>query len=128
MIDDDDVSAARALIEALSRRPSADLVGRLRSLADDLARIREGTGPTAEELAAAPRLEDWAIAIGGGDPVLIGKVVGHPTLGERTIVTSGVWALDPLGPAWARTLSRWYALGAPAKAAPQPPKARSTLH
>lgn len=125
MIDDDDDSAARALIEALSRRPSAELVERLRSLAADLARICEGTGPTAEELAAAPRLQDWAIAIGGSDPVLIGRVVGHPILGDRTIVTSGVWAL---GPAWARTLSRWYALGAPAKAAPQPPKARSTLH
>ena len=125
---DDDASAARALVIALSRRPPANIAARLRNLADDLVRIREGTGPIVAELAAPPRLEDWSIAIAGGGPVLIGTVARHPILRERTIVTSGVWALDPHGPVWARTLSRWYALGAPAKAAPQSPKIRANLH
>jgi len=127
MLDDDHVSALRRLIDALARRPSADLGMRMRSLAEDLARIRDGTAPTAEDLATAPRLESWAIGVRDGAPVLIGKVARHPVLGDRPIVTSCVWALDPHRTSWARTLSRWYALGTPAQAVPQPPKIRSKM-
>jgi hypothetical protein len=115
---DFDTSAARALVHALSRRPQADLARRFHDLAYDLTRIREDAAPTPVELAAAPRLENWKIALDLGGPVLIGKVMGHPILGGRTIFISPVWAVDPNALAWARTLSRWYALGPPANARP----------
>jgi hypothetical protein len=39
--------------------------------------------------------------------------MGHPLLGDRDVVTSEVYAIDRQA-GWVRTLSRFYALGAPA--------------
>jgi len=116
----------RALIAMLSRRPTPDLVLRLCGLAVDIARVGEGSGPTAEELAQAPLLENWTVALALSGPVLTGDVVNHPQLGSRKIATSPVWLLDPDSLAWARTLSRFYRLGAPARA--RPANNRSDLH
>lgn len=42
--------------------------------------------------------------------LLIGRVTGHPLLGDRTASTSPLWFADPDG-TWVRTLSRFYRLG-----------------
>lgn len=67
--------------------------------------------PSAEALADAPVLRDWAAALDPqGVPCLVGTVTGHPMLVDgRRICTSMLIALDPQG-AWWRTLSRWYRL------------------
>ena len=88
-----------------------DEVETLRCLADDLERIAEGYGPTPEDLAGAPVLERWQT-----DARVVRSLVGivdrHPVLPPgRHVRTSEVYATD--GRTWARTLSRFYALGAP---------------
>ena len=67
-------------------------------------------GPTALEIADAPRLVAWSPATTSqGYPVLAGLVSGHPTLGSDIIATSRLIAINPQA-GWARTFSRWYAL------------------
>ena len=65
----------------------------------------------------APVLDHWAIAR-TAEPSLIGLATGHPTLPgtERPIATSRLWLMSSDG-TWARTLSRWYRLGRPARQA-----------
>ena len=89
-----------------------EVTGRLRRLADDLDRIAAGTAPTQMDLKTAPLLVDWQLTTRLTGICLTGFVAGHPLLGNRRIVTSHVWALDP-GYRWARTLSRFYQLGLP---------------
>ena len=89
-----------------------EITGRLRRLADDLDRIAAGTAPTQTDLKTAPLLVDWQLATRLTGICLTGFVAGHPLLGNRKIVTSHLWALDP-GYRWARTLSRFYKLGLP---------------
>ena len=93
------------------------MVAMLRRLADDLERIASGTGPTLEELDAAPMLGSWRMterwSIG-----LAGHVTAHPRLPSGPIMTSELWALQP-EEGWARTFSRWYRLGKPQP--PEPP-------
>jgi hypothetical protein len=93
---------------------NADLCRRLRRLAHDLDRIGAGEAPSAAELAAAPRLEDWRVALTPAGLSLAGFVTAHPILGTKAIVTSPLWVVDP-ALSWARTLSRFYVLGAPAR-------------
>lgn len=79
-----------------------------------------GETPPPPELAQAPLLENWRVAIvhvkGDADPlrllaVLAGSVTGHPQLGDtRTIRTSQLIWLDR-NRQWARTLNRVYRLG-----------------
>jgi hypothetical protein len=92
---------------------TAELTKRLRRLADDLDRIATQKAPTAAELAQAPLLVDWGLAVCLSGLSLVGFAAGHPLLGRRKIVTSPLWVLDP-DLAWARTLSRFYRLGVPA--------------
>ena len=85
----------------------------LRILAADLERIRDGLGPTEDELAWAPLLDEWRTGI-RGVLCLGGRPFGHPTLtGSRNALTSPVWVLDPVR-GYARTESRFYRLGRPA--------------
>ena len=86
------------------------LTAKLRSLAYDLDRIAIAAAPTAAELAKAPLLVDWRIALTLSGLALAGFAAGHPLLGARAIVTSPLWVLDP-ELCWARTLSRFYRLG-----------------
>ncbi|MDF3608352.1 ATP-dependent Lon protease [Paracoccus sp. DMF-8] len=68
-------------------------------------------GPTEEDLAQAPILSDWKAAISpGGHVMLWGEVTDHPLLGNASIHTSQLIAIDPAA-GWARTASRWYRLG-----------------
>jgi hypothetical protein len=87
----------------------AATVGYLRALAADLEAMAVFT--PREELEDAPRLENWSIVT---RPVtaLKGLITGHPLLGDgRQAVTSEVYAIDASA-RWARTFSRFYALGA----------------
>jgi hypothetical protein len=87
-----------------------DEIDNLRRLLSDLDRIRAGTGPTADELAGAPVLDNWALTV-RLTSCLAGEVRGHPLLGDRRLIsTSEIFAIDPRG-FWARTYSRFYALG-----------------
>lgn len=69
------------------------------------------TPPTETELAAAPLLEGWAPATMINEPVLIGRVHGHPVVNGE-VMTSTVIMIDTER-GIARTLSRWYRLGCP---------------
>ncbi|WP_374312862.1 DUF6634 family protein [Dongia sp.] len=82
----------------------------LEALLADLKRIAAGQAPTAADLADAPLLVGWRMAIRSA-PCLKGTSVGHPLLGMSEITTSQVWAGDHAA-RWARTYSRWYKLGA----------------
>jgi hypothetical protein len=85
-------------------------------MAEILALVEQG--PTAEDLARAPRLSPWMPALAlGGAPVVAGFVQDHPKLGETWMRSSLLMGLG-LGSAedggaglWARTWSRWYRLG-----------------
>src|SRR5260370_461490 len=92
-----------------------DLARRLRDLADDVGRIRNGSAPSDAVLAEAPAIRDWHSEITPVGLRLIGRVSGHPRLGSTTAMTSQVWAADERG-TWIQTLNRFYRLG-PAGAA-----------
>jgi hypothetical protein len=86
------------------------LAKKLRTLADDLERIRAGRAPTDGELAGAPSITEWQVMVTAGGLRLTGLVSAHLRLGERLAMTSQVWAADAAG-RWIRTLSRFYNLG-----------------
>lgn len=68
-------------------------------------------GPSEADLEHAPVLSDWKAAISpDGHVMLWGEVTNHPLLGNASIHTSQLIAIDP-GAGWARTASRWYRLG-----------------
>lgn len=72
-------------------------------------------GPSAEDLAQAPCLDNW-YSSGEKFAYLEGTVHDHPELtSDRPIYTSAVLAIDAHAQ-WARTISRWYRLGTPADA------------
>lgn len=85
---------------------------RLRGLVRDLEDIRRGKHPDKAALASCPRIHDWQ-GITRPDPCLTGIMFNHPTIGDgRPGITTGLWVLAPtLG--YARTISRFYALGQP---------------
>ncbi|MXQ10451.1 hypothetical protein [Microvirga makkahensis] len=86
-------------------------IARLESLVSDLERLRDGGVPAAEEIAAAPIIDQWEVAM-RSEAALIGLIQGHPRGLSmlRPSVTSGLWIIDPVR-GYARTLSRIYALG-----------------
>ena len=89
----------------------ARALAKSRALADDLARLAAGNGPTPADFADAPILDRWAFGA-MLQPVLIGSVVGHPRLGNRpSIHTTPLFAMDATHESWARTWSRFYRLG-----------------
>jgi hypothetical protein len=105
-------AAARAY-DALSRGISMDtlmaLSEKIIRLAADLEAIARGQAPTAQDLAQAPLLLNWN-TISVPSIALTGLVLDHPKLGTTPITTSLVYAMCP-DFTWARTLSRYYALG-----------------
>ena len=91
---------------------------RLERLRTALQRIGVGDLPTEPELANAPQLDSWVVAIRGFAPVLVGKVHGHPRIVDGHAMASSplVWISDDRR--IARTVSRWYRLGRPLLRAP----------
>ena len=92
---------------------------RLERLRAALQRIEAGDLPTEPELANAPQLDCWVVAIiRGFEPVLVGKVHGHPRIVDGHAMASSplVWISDDRR--IARTVSRWYRLGRPLLVAP----------
>ena len=85
---------------------------RLKALVADLKKLASGWRPDAATLAAAPTIEDWYADHypGTQDVCLVGKVTGHPVLGDQIITTSPMVAIDPQYQ-WARSHSRFYRLG-----------------
>ncbi|MEG3662782.1 DUF6634 family protein [Celeribacter halophilus] len=70
-------------------------------------------GVSEADLATAPNLTYWRPHISRQwAPILWGMVSGHPELSDGWITTSQLVAIDP-NLRWARTASRWYALGPP---------------
>lgn len=74
-------------------------------LALDLERIRIGTGPTAEELAMAPLLDEWAVA-----PIVVTGLRGRLEGLQGNATTTELFVLDPVA-GYCRTFSRLYRLG-----------------
>jgi hypothetical protein len=92
-------------------RLEPDLSARLHALAEDIDRIREGAGPSGDELAAAPLLTEWRWVVTVLGIRLIGTVVSRRHPRTRDVMTSPIWAADPHGGRWVRTTSRYYRLG-----------------
>jgi len=88
----------------------AALAAELRRLADDLDRLAASGRPSPADLAGAPVLSN--VRMGSNpNPGLRGTVIGHPDVPDGDYVeTTDLYAVDPEG-RWARTWSRWYALG-----------------
>jgi hypothetical protein len=68
-------------------------------------------GPSPDDMAVAPALNDWQAIMMRYSCCLAGEVSGHPWL-NGPITTSALIVLDP-GLTWARTMSRFYRLGSP---------------
>ena len=88
---------------------------KLQSARKAVYKLRAGWRPGPDLLNRAPRLYDWTFEeTWPGHYVLMGAVVGHPLLCYLiTIHTSLLLGLDARNLAWARTISRFYALGEP---------------
>jgi hypothetical protein len=69
-----------------------DQLLRLKSLIDDLKKLATGWTPDAEMLGKAPPIEDWYADLNPGsrNVCLVGKVTGHPLLGDKVVTTSPV--------------------------------------
>jgi hypothetical protein len=78
----------------------------------DLEELQAGKLDTAEILAKAPLLEDHRLVLGWCH-AMKGTVAGHPSLpdGNEVVTSQLIYMNSDIG--LARTLSRWYRLGAP---------------
>jgi hypothetical protein len=103
---------------------STDDIDPTAQLKRDFESYLKGEEPSSVELACAPVLENWhATAIRFGREqglvlVLVGRVTGHPRVGDaRRIRTSQLVWLDR-NRNWARTWNRIYRLGERASGEP----------
>src|SRR4051812_11534012 len=89
-----------------------DLAARyLRALAADLELISAGAGPSAEQLADAPLLDQWQPRMSSRGHAAIGGIVSGDELYEDgEYVNVEIVAADP-DCAWIRSLLGWYRLG-----------------
>ncbi|CAN7325931.1 hypothetical protein LJR231_001772 [Phyllobacterium sp. LjRoot231] len=82
-------------------------------LVADLRRIRDGPLPTPAEIETMPMINNWQLAA-RTLPCLVGTITGHPKIGMTVnrdmSMTSDLWVHAPRY-GFARTLSRFYALG-----------------
>jgi hypothetical protein len=91
-----------------------DLAERYRKIAAEFEVLAENGRPSEAEMATAPWLSGWRVDA-RMDAALLGVANTHPVLGEgRLITTSWLVGIDH-GAGWARTESRVYRLGEPAK-------------
>lgn len=78
-----------------------------------VAAIAGGWRPAPTDLDDAPLIDHWMPVVADDGVALLGKVVRHPVVDGRGItLTSRLLAIDGHG-RWARTISRFYALGRP---------------
>jgi hypothetical protein len=82
-------------------------------MCDDIDAVLAGLSPSEKLLADAPVIEGWSI-VPYQATCLSGWVSGHPTIRTGPLVSSQIYMLNP-DQRWARTLSRFYRLGAPAE-------------
>jgi hypothetical protein len=88
-----------------------DLQNNLDDLRRDIHHFAVYGQPASDSIVQAPLLQDWSLAT-LLCPCLIGRVTGHPLLGDRpNIHTSQIIAFDTER-GWVRTWSRFYKLGA----------------
>ena len=84
-------------------------IARVEQLAADLDVIAQGGLPSEQDLASAPFIDAWTVALRPA-PCLVGVCGNHPRLHGPMVTTTDLWVFAPdLG--WARTLSRFYRLG-----------------
>ena len=89
-----------------------EVIAKARALADDVERILANRGSYQADLGAAPVL-DLYCPVSSPSYRLIGIVGRHPhPRDQRTIRTSPLCLIDQEA-GWARTWSRFYALGRP---------------
>jgi hypothetical protein len=81
---------------------------RRQRLLADLQRLSNGWRPSENDLASAPLLQDWYLALypGSDDFCLCGRVSGHPRLPDGVITTSPIMAADFVAGGWARPQRR----------------------
>jgi hypothetical protein len=84
---------------------------RLERLARDMRLVAAGLAPTEVELEAAPIIDGWRFGCRTLTS-LEGTSIGHPRLPDGPVHTTDLWVIDSKR-RWARTLSRYYVLGAP---------------
>ena len=84
------------------------IVEKIERLARDLRRYQAGEVPTEQDLAEAPVLYQGRPGA-ALQPVIVGRVFGHPMIEDGPITTSPLFAVAP-DYSWARTLSRLYRL------------------
>ncbi len=84
----------------------------MRRVLRDLEHLEAGALDTAEILTKAPLLQDHRLVLGRCH-ALKGIVTGHPLLpdGDEVVTSQLIYMNPDVG--LARTLSRWYRLGAP---------------
>lgn len=76
---------------------------------DDLLESAE-RGPTSDELASAPMIDQWWLELLGGWLRARGDLSGHPVISDPHVTTSPVLGFD-VDAGWLRTRSRFYRLG-----------------
>lgn len=82
------------------------IVGEATDAFEDVLKIN----PSAAILVESPLISWWTPMIDQGGAALHGRIIGHPSLPDRTAVTSILLYID-LNQKIARTKSRWYRLG-----------------
>jgi len=103
-------------IQYLGGESPADVVAKLRQLADDIERIAANCAPSAAEMARAPIIDFYQFGV-RATTGLAGVVSRHPKRPDgRLTMTSELFVIDTEA-GYARTWSRFYALGRPADAA-----------
>ncbi|PWL16594.1 hypothetical protein DKP76_16620 [Falsochrobactrum shanghaiense] len=98
-----------------NRQRLATEIETLKALVRDLERLLNGEDPHQSELADAPLINNWDFD--RRDAVcLVGTFLDHPRLGRMVPngITSELWYINP-DAGYARTFSRFYRLGKPAR-------------
>lgn len=70
----------------------------------------QNTLPTPEELANAPTLSGWCVVVWAKTHCLLGRVNGHPKLGDDARIATSALLRISGDRSYARTWSRFYAL------------------
>lgn len=90
-------------MDAITRR-------RLVETLAELDGVRTGAPP---DLRDAPLIDDWSVFRSGDASFLVGRVTGHPNIADGHLARTSLLVAMDGARSWARTLSRFYSLGAP---------------